>query len=435
MMSSYQNQEPKEGSLSKNEVSTQQDKKRTIVAVVTLVGVLFGGAYLSNDHHSINKEVVSVSRSASIRSGSDHSSATSLSTDTTTTGGLASLFSGDEGSSTTTTTSANTVLFNGQDVRNAANSGAYQIVTPSSHSMMTQPATIVGASSGSEAFPPDDVGSGNFKTFFHDPKYAFHRILALMNDQISYHHDHRQELQDLGYSLFSLDQVASRVYLFKKEPSGSDAGIVVMVHQGTDHNSARDLQDDINLGQFQGLVFGPLGALGLHHQPYCFSEAEEAAKKVYAQYGGANRNYRIFTTGHSLGGAAAVNVAATRPDLVEACIAFDPFEYKLNSLVTLHSKLADAHSDWAAQTLREKIVSSRNNVIVHRFTMDAVSKYNMFGLSFTWKYQESEKTPRDIVIPLFGWDGNFEVLGGAASHNTCHFIPEVAENKSRCPTV
>jgi len=245
-------------------------------------------------------------------------------------------------------------------------------------------------------------------------------------------------LKNRGYSIFTLDGVASVgsvdgfIQLFKKAPTSNEHGIVVIVCEGARKNPS-DVQDEANIYLWGALVEGPINSI--HNEPHRFSVAEDVAKKVYDAYGGAGSEYRIFTTGHSLGGATSANLAATRPDLVETAVVFDPFSWKLYSN-QLENSLAGAksHPNWAAKTLREKIMVSRGGstgggggVIVHRFVTDTVSKYNLWGLQFSWKYNANQKMPKDGIIP--GFDGNLTPLGSDPSHNMCHFIKDPnAEN-------
>merc|ERR1712238_64131 len=325
------------------------------------------------------------------------------------------------------------VLYTVQDVVKDANQGSYQIVDQSMKSRVLYPAKVVGASTGSDAFPLDEhdvrknAKSGNFKTFFNDPKYEFHRTLAYMNDQISGHRDQTTELKNRGYSVFTLDGVASvgtvngSIVLFKKDPTSNEGGIVVIVCEGTrspKRNNAAivasDLEDITNIYLAM-----------MTKEPHRYKVTEDVAKKVYDEYGGEGSAYRIFATGHSLGGAAAANLGATRPDLVEAAIVFDPESEKLNSN-ELEKSLARAnsHPDWAAKTLREKIMVSRGGstagggVIVHRYVEDRVSKYNTWGLQFSWKFNKNQKMPKDGIIPAITMiqAGNWPV------HKPCHFI-------------
>merc|ERR1712238_53662 len=324
------------------------------------------------------------------------------------------------------------VLYTVQDVVKDANQGSYQIVDPSMESGVLYPAKVVGASTGSDAFPLDEddvrknAKSGNFKTFFNDPKYEFHRTLAYMNDQISGHRDQTTELKNRGYSVFTLDGVASvgtvngSIELFKKEPTNNEGGIVVIVCEGTRsprrNNAAivaSDLQDNLNIYMAM-----------MTNEPRRYRVTEDVAKKVYDVYGGEGSAYRIFVTGHSLGGAAAANLGATRPDLVEAAIVFNPFSGKRNSNKLGKSLArANSHPDWAAKTLREKIMASRGGstvgggVIVHRYVEDIASKYNPWGLQFSWKYNENQKMPKDGILAVTIMQG-----GGWPQHKMCHFI-------------
>ena len=255
-----------------------------------------------------------------------------------------------------------------------------------------------------------------------------------MNDELSGHRDQTTELKKRGYSFFTLDGIASYgtvdgfIKLFKKERTSNERGIVVIVCEGSrPHNiatAAADFQDEAN-------IYLSLSMNNKESRRY--SVAEAVAKKVYDVYGGEGSAYRIFATGHSLGGATSANLAATRPDLVEAAIVFDPFSWKRYSN-QLENPLprAKSHPHWAAKTLREKIMVSRGGstvgggVIVHRFVEDTVSKYNPWGLQFSWKFNESQKMPKDGILPIF--DGNLNALGSAPSHDMCHFIKSNPEN-------
>ena len=229
-----------------------------------------------------------------------------------------------------------------------------------------------------------------------------------MNDQVSGHRDQKTELKKRGYSVFTLDGVASvgtvdgSIRLYKKEPTSNEGGIVVIVCEGTRNpkrNSAAiaasDLEDNTNIYLAR-----------MTNEPHRYKVTEDVAKKVYNVYGGEGSAYRIFATGHSLGGAAAANLGATRPDLVEAAIVFNPLSSKRNSNELGKSLArANSHPNWAAKTLREKIMVSRGGstvgggVIVHRYVEDYVSKYNPWGLQFSWKFNKNQKMPKDGFIP------------------------------------
>ena len=252
--------------------------------------------------------------------------------------------------------------------------------------------------------------------FASQPEWAWARLMALINDNVSYGKSHelpagwaKVEAAPFGADLKPKEYVHMHLYEYAAKKT------LIVAVRGAD-GSWEDDQDCINLS----------GQLPIGKKPYRFFEADRVT--AYFAQGAGQEKYKGWTnyqTGHSLGGAVVLYMATNtggNPDLWNGGHAFDPYSYKLAATVGFQFFPPRAANKLSAVDVAE-IMESRERIVVHEYIADKVGLYNPRGARFNWSHDAGQRAPENVgVVEL-----------AIAAGQSDHFMDNFTTNSGRWP--
>ena len=252
--------------------------------------------------------------------------------------------------------------------------------------------------------------------FASQPEWAWARLMALINDNVSYGKSHelpagwaKVEAAPFGADLQPKEYGHMHLYEYAAKKT------LIVAVRGAD-GSWEDDQDCINLS----------GQLPIGKKPYRFFEADRVT--AYFAQGAGQEKYKGWTnylTGHSLGGAVVLYMATNtggNPDLWNGGHAFDPYSYKLAATVGFQFFPPRAANKLSAVDVAE-IMESRERIVVHEYIADKVGLYNPRGARFNWSHDAGQRAPENVgVVEL-----------AIAAGQSDHFMDNFTTNSGRWP--